>query len=163
MDKVAVRKRKNIPFYANEQALLKNARALFTLFDLQIAIVDCDKNLNLQLYLDKAIRRGKTEEEKCWLRTCPLRLITTWHTGASALHDYAAREYGDMLRYFNKPKWEKHVALLLHSLDGGKPLEEYDYYAFDVDFISKNIEYNRDVSKDVYTSVESAFRWLTKE
>ena len=71
-------------------------------------VLDCDKNLNLQNYLNKAAKRGRTEKDKQWLVRCAKLLITFWGEGedCATLHDYAAREYGDMLRCFYKPRWE---------------------------------------------------------
>ncbi len=135
----------------NVEEIKKLWKEFSTLFDMQAKLVDCDKNLNLQLYLDNAMQRGKTEEEKEWLAKSAKRLITLWgkEDGSISLHDYAAREYGDLLRYFYKPRWEAFVQSLVGSLEESQPLQEIDWYAFENAFVKEEKEYNRSVSKDL--------------
>lgn len=141
----------------NKQDFAENSKKLLELFEFQEAVVDCDKNLNLQLYLDKAIKRGHTEAEKVWLSRVAKRLITLWSRyGSRGLHDYAPREYGDMLRYFYKPRWEKYVRVLSQAIEKDEPFEMYPFYEDEYAFVVKYEEYSRDISKDVYTAIVNA-------
>ena len=136
----------------DKQTFEKNAQAFMKLFPLQEAIVDCDKQLNLQRYLDKAIHRGNTIEEKRALRENAKRLITLWGLNEAAvfLHDYAPREYGDMLRYFYKPRWEKYLKRAKVSLEKGEPIADYNRYPDENAFIKDEKEYSREVSCQLY-------------
>lgn len=137
-----------------------NAQKLLQLFDVQVELVDCDKNLNLQCYLDKAINRGYTQEEKDWFRRIALRLITTWGDQATPLHDYAAREYGDMLRYFYKPRWEKYIGELSFALKNGTDFVDYEHHEDEKSFIERKEEYTRICSTDIYQVVQKALAMM---
>ena len=129
----------------------KNAAKFRKLFSLQEKVVDCDGRLNLQNYLDKAANRGKTAAEKAWLVKNAKRLITLWgeESGSVTLHDYAAREYGDLLRYFYKPRWEKYLSALENALEQNAPFVDYDRYADEVEFVNEEREYSRSVSENL--------------
>ena len=122
----------------------ENAKKLLSLFDLQEQVVHCDTNLNLQNYLDKAAKRGRTEEDKQWLVRCAKWLITFWGEGedCATLHDYAAREYDDMLHYFYKPRWEKFINAARKSLQEGKELSSYNRYQYDKVFLENQQKYS---------------------
>ncbi len=134
------------------------AEKYLALFDIQANLVDCDKTLNLQLYLDKAIKRGKTAEEKAWFERISKTLVTLWgdRQGSQSLHDYAAREYGDMLRYFYKPRWEKFIKDMVRSLEQNTELPQTDWYAFEYAFVAGRAEYNREISKELYEACNKA-------
>jgi alpha-N-acetylglucosaminidase len=130
-----------------------DAQMFLKLFPLQESVVDCDKDCNLQLFLDKAAKRGKTQEEKRWLIKNAKRLITLWgeEKGSVSLHDYAAREYGDMLRCFYKPRWQKYIKTLFCALQEGKAYEEYERYTDEIAFVCENKEYNRENNTDLFS------------
>lgn len=140
----------------------KNAKKFLSLFPLQEGVVDCDKHLNLQRYLDKAAKRGKTEKEKTWLVKNAKRLITLWgeEKGSVTLHDYAAREYGDMLRFFYKPRWEKYLSAVKTALEKGEPFVDYERYADELEFVNEEKEYSREVKKDLQTAAEKVLQEL---
>ena len=138
------------------QLFEQNAKKLLSLFDLQEQIVDCDKNLNLQNYLNKAKKRGKTQEDKKWLVRCAKLLITFWTQNARGydLHDYAAREYGDMLRYFYKPRWQKFIEDARIALINGKEVESYDRYKNDTWFLEDDKEYPITINNNIFEIAE---------
>lgn len=135
----------------NKEKFETNVKEFLKLFALQESIVDCDKDLNLQLFLDKAGKRGRTDLEKRWLIKNAKRLITLWgeEKGSVSLHDYAAREYGDMLRFFYKPRWEKYIQKLSDSIQKGKCYEEYDRYADEFAFVDSENTYSRAVNENL--------------
>lgn len=138
----------------------KNSKNFLELFSLQEAVVDCDGQLNLQNYLDKAAKRGTTEREKVWLTENAKRLITLWgeEKGSVLLHDYAAREYGDMLRYFYKPRWKKYLTKCKHLLEKGDAFDEYDRYADEIEFVNENREYSRKVETNLRETAEKVLK-----
>lgn len=141
----------------DKQTFEKNATAFLKLFPLQEAIVDCDKQLNLQGYLDKAICRGNTNEKKRALRENAKRLITLWGLDADSIfvHDYAPREYGDMLRDFYKPRWERYLSRARVSLETGEPMAEYNRYIYENAFIKDEKEYAREISCQLYGAAKN--------
>ncbi len=143
---------KNIP------ALEENAKELFRLFDLQEQIVDCDPDLNLQNFLEKATKRAHNETEKLWLLRSAKLLITFWgeHKDCWSLYDYSPREFGDMLRFFYRPRWEKYVHDAKIAIEKGEEVLPYDRHAFDTPFVYDNKEY----SKDIHGNVEEVAKIL---
>ena len=149
----------NDAFRAGDRACFEEyAEKLLVLFEKQAAVVDCDRHLNLQNYLDGAAKRGRTKEDKEWLITCAKRLITLWgdREGSITLHDYAAREYGDMLRYFYRPRWEKYISVLRNCMEKKVPFQEYDRYAEEEEFLYQHQEYSRFPSGDLREAVTEA-------
>ena len=130
----------------------ENAKKLLGLFELQGQVVDCDKNLNLQNYLNKAAKRGRTEKDKQWLVRCAKLLITFWGEGedCATLHDYAAREYGDMLRRFYKPRWEKFINDARKALQEDKETVSYNRYQHDKAFLESEQEYPIKVRENLF-------------
>lgn len=143
---------------SDKAAFSGNSEKLLRLFDLQAALVDCDKNLNLGLYIDKAEKRGHNEAEKKQLRESALRLITTWCAEPSKLADYAAREYGDMLRYFYKPRWEKYINILSGCLDRGEPFVDYDHHGDEYEFVTSDAVFSKNISKSLKECVENIIK-----
>ncbi len=146
----------------DKEKLEENSEKFLSLFPLQEWVVDCDKQLNLQYYLDKAERRGNTAAEKAWLVKNAKRLITLWgeEKGSVTLHDYAAREYGDMLRHFYKPRWKKYLSALKRALDEGTNFVDYDRYADEILFVNEEKEYSREVRKDLQEVAQKVLQEL---
>lgn len=147
----------------DKEAFERNKQSLQELFPLQ-RIVECDENLNYQRYLDKAAKRGKTDTDKRWLVRCAKQLITLWgERGADRLHDYAAREYGDMVKLYYTPRWEKYLQKLSKNMQEGKDFEDYDRYADDEAFLADGKEYTREVAQDLKPRAEAILRYALKE
>ena len=106
----------------------------------------------MQNYLNKAAKRGRTVEDKKWLVRCAKLLITFWGESKDCLtlHDYAAREYGDMLRYFYKPRWEIFIKNARKALQEGKEAVNYDRYQHDKTFLEQEKEYSVKVQDDLF-------------
>jgi len=156
----------NAAFCAGESAGFEdNAEKLLGLFERQAAVVDCDRRLNLQRFLDEAAKRGRTGEDKKWLTACAKRLATLWGDRETSreLHDYAAREYGDMLRYFYRPRWEKYISVLRDCLAKGIPFQDYDRYAEEEEFLYGEREYSRVVSRNLREAVTEAISYCLED
>ena len=138
-------------------AFEKNANKFMSLFDLQEKVVDCDNDLNLQKYLDKAAKRGHSEKDKSWLIRTAKLLITFWNESQQALelHDYAAREYGDMLRYFYKPRWKKFIDDVRKALQNGEDVVDYNRYKYDKVFLEREHKYLVKVRNDLFDVAKS--------
>lgn len=149
----------------NSEKFEENARKFLKLFAYQAAVVDCDRHLNLQTRLSAASKRGHTRADQEWLETCVKRLITLWGSreGSRTLHDYAAREYGDMLRYFYKPRWEKYISVLRDCLKTGQPFREYDHYSDEEKFLYDQRELSGPTSHDLYQAVTEVLAGLPAE
>ena len=133
----------------------ETARRFLELFFLQEKIVDCDRDLNLQRYLQKAVRRGCTNVQKESFYRNAKRLITLWADNREGfqLFDYAAREYGDMLRFFYQPRWKRYLKELYERLERGEELIEYDSLSDAVSFINSSQEYSDAVSSELCEAV----------
>ena len=133
-------------------AFEENANKFMSLFDLQEKVVDCDNDLNLKKYLDKAAKRGRSEKDKSWLIRVAKLLITFWNESQQALelHDYAAREYGDMLRYFYKPRWKKFIDDARKALQNGEEVMDYNRYEYDKAFLECEHEYSLETKDDLF-------------
>lgn len=139
----------------------ENAGRLLGLYERQAAVADCDRHLSLQEYLAGAAKRGRTKEDREWLTVSAKRLITLWgdREGSRLLHDYAAREYGDLLRYFYKPRWEKYISALRDCMEKGTAFQDYDRYADEEKFLLERHEYNSHVSGDLRQAVAEALSY----
>ena len=69
------------------------------------------------------------------------------------LFDYAAREYGDMLRFFYQPRWKRYLKELYERLERGEELIEYDSLSDAVSFINSSQEYSDAVSSELCEAV----------
>lgn len=88
----------------------------------------------------KAFAYGKTEAEKRYFDYLFKTLITVWgdertencpdanHRLEGILDNYAAREYGDLIENYYKPRWEKFVSMLEQSLLTGVEYQEYNFF-----------------------------------
>ncbi len=122
----------------DKQGFYENKKALESLFPLQEAIIDHDKNLSLEVYLQKAEKRGKTQADREWFVRCAKQLITLWgERGCFTLFDYAAREYGDMVRLVYKPRWEKYLQYAQECLESGSAYEEKKWCEIDEKFLQE--------------------------
>lgn len=134
----------------DRESFENKAKTFLQLFDLQKRIVDCDLDLNLQYYLNKAIVRGKDEESKRWLEKVAKLLITLWvEKRYRGLNDYAAREYGDMLQDFYKPRWELFFERVREYFDGKREEPILDDIDFESKFINNSKEYSLEEKKDL--------------
>lgn len=136
----------------DKESFRRHADAFLNMFSLQEAVVDCDEKLSLQNYLEKALKRGKDEREKAAFLKNAKRLITLWSRTAAGetLHDYSPREYGDMLRFFYKPRWETYIGNIWKEMNGYGPIEPYDRYKTENLFIEDGKTYRREKSGDLY-------------
>lgn len=156
----------NEAFRAGDTAAFEDkAEKLLGLFEKQAALADCDRRLNLQRYLDGAAKRGRTGEDREWLTVSAKRLITLWgdREGSRLLHDYAAREYGDMLRHFYRPRWEKYISVLRDCLKKGVLFRDYDRYEEEEKFLYERREYSRRISGDLRRAAEEAIACCRSE
>lgn len=138
----------------DKESFCKHASAFLNMFSLQEAIVDCDEKLSLQNYLEKAVKRGKTDREKAALLKNAKRLITLWSrtVAGETLHDYSPREYGDMLRFFYKPRWLAYIENVWKKMNG-ETIESYDRYETETSFIENGKIYKREKSENLYQAV----------
>ena len=52
------------------------------------------------------------------------------HRLEGILDGYAAREYGDLIRSFYRPRWEKFLDMVTISLESGEEYKEYNFFDF---------------------------------
>ena len=112
--------------------------------------------------MDKAICRGHNEQEKRWLVRVSKLLITFWgeHPDCYSLYDYSPREFGDMLRYFYRPRWEKYVHDAKAAIEKGEEVLPYDRHTYDTPFVYDEKEYPRETSGNIIEVAKDVFKSL---
>ena len=112
--------------------------------------------------MDRAIKRGKTEKEKRWLSGSVKRLITLWgDRTATTLLDYSPREFGDMIRDYYKPRWNRYLDHLTELLESGREYEELDIFEFTERFIEEYKEYPRYYKGDLLNTANDILASLS--
>ncbi len=116
------------------------ADKFLNLIDLQGKLLSSNKNFLYANFQKKAYDYGKTQEEKYYFDHLYKVLITIWgdertvgrpdanHRLEGILDNYAAREYGDLIKTYYKPRWEKFISMLEISLLTGKDYQEYNFF-----------------------------------
>lgn len=124
----------------------KTSQEFLRLIDLQGRLLSSDKAFLYANCQKKARDYGKTESEKEYFDYLFKTLITVWgdertvgrpdsnHRLEGILDNYAAREYGDLIETYYKPRWKKFLSMLEISLLTGVPYEEYNFFDYDLLF-----------------------------
>ena len=146
----------------DQKSFEENATRFLELFDLQSNIMKHDPNWNLRAYLEKAEKRGNNAKEKDWLVKAAKRLITLWGDEISSveLHDYAAREYPEMLSLFYKPRWKKYINSLDRSLKANQPWNDYDRYADENQFVNRDTVYPKQKSSALFDDIRTVLQYF---
>ena len=147
----------------DEKSFAQNATRFLALFDLQSNVMKHDPKWNLKTHLEKAEKSGCSAKEKRWLVQTSKRLITLWGDELSSveLHDYAAREYPEMLSLFYRPRWKKYIDSLYTALKTQQPWKDYDRYEDECRFIDQDTVYPCQISSQLYDDVCAALQNLT--
>lgn len=121
--------------------LKKRIKLYFKLFELQDKICSCHKRLLFSNYLKYPKEYSK--KEAIFNVYTAKRLITVWgdERTKGRLNDYAAREYGGLLKNYYLKRWKKFADMLVSSLVSGTPLEDYDFLADGEAFTRKEERY----------------------
>lgn len=118
----------------------KTADLFLKLMDLQGCLLSSEKKFLYANFQKKAYNYGRTKEEKIYFDYLYKTLITVWgdertencpdanHRLEGILDNYAAREYGDLIKKYYKPRWEKFISMLEISLLTGKEYKEYNFF-----------------------------------
>ncbi len=138
---------------------------LLSLYDLQTALMACDKNRMLGTWLKKARRFGKTEAEKTYFEWNARTQITLWGNKQASkfLRDYAAREWHGMLNDFYKPRWERFISRLELSLLTGKNFEKADDYNQEIGFTFEKKKYASKPYGNLKAAVENIINKVSSE
>lgn len=141
-------------YHAKDKRKFKEITALFLkLIDLQGKLLSSNKQFLYANFQEKAYAYGKTEEEKQYFDYLFKTLITVWgdertsnrpdanHRLEGILDNYAAREYGDLIQNYYKPRWEKFISMLETSLLTGKKYEEYNFFDHNLLFCYERSRY----------------------
>lgn len=140
-------------------------KELLSLYDLQSALMACDKNRMLGTWLKKARRFGKTEAEKTYFEWNARTQITCWgdKNAAKFLRDYSAREWHGMLNDYYKPRWERFISRLELSILTGKKLEKIDNYNEEIGFTFEKKQYPSKPYGNLKTAVENILNKVCSE
>lgn len=147
------------------EGLSKWGNELLSLYDLQTALMACDKNRMLGTWLKKARRFGKTAAEKTYFEWNARTQITLWgdKNAAKFLRDYSAREWHGMLNDFYKPRWERFISRLELSLLTGKNYEKVDNYNQEIGFTFEKKKYPSKPYGNLKTAVENIINKVCSE
>ena len=98
-------------------------------FDLMEQLLKTHSRFSAGEWLERAKKLGRTPLEKRWFEWNARALITVWAPKeGDILHDYAAREYYDLIHDFYRPRWEAFISSLELSMYTCKPVREYEAY-----------------------------------
>lgn len=146
----------NLSYWGNE---------LLSLYDLQTALLACDKNRMLGTWLKKARRCGKTEAEKTYFEWNARTQITLWgdKRASKYLRDYAAREWHGILNDYYKPRWERFISRLELSLLTGKDFKNIDNYHQEIGFAFEKKRYPSQPYGNLKIAVENILNKVSSE
>ena len=131
---------------ADKERFAEISDLFLKLLDLQGKLLSSNKQFLYANFQEKAYAYGQTESEKRYFDYLFKTLITVWgdertenrpdanHRLEGILDNYAAREYGDLIQSYYKPRWEKFISMLEFSLLTGEKYEEYNFFAHNLLF-----------------------------
>lgn len=150
--------------YKNKQlkALKSKANLFLKLFALQDKICSCHKKLLFANYLNYAKKYDITESS--YNTYLARRLITVWGDERTnyRLNDYAAREYGGLVKDYYMVRWKKFIQMMIDSLTNDAPLEEHDFYQDAENFTKQAKNYSLRVRTDLDKLVSKLISILRK-
>ncbi|MBQ2378786.1 MAG: alpha-N-acetylglucosaminidase C-terminal domain-containing protein [Akkermansia sp.] len=108
----------------NTAAFRKESAAFLQMIEDCAAVLSTSEYFLMHRFVNGAMNRGTTAEDKAAMRRSLLQLITTWRPDIGVLNDYSHRQFPEMLRLYYKPRWEMFFANRISELEGKKVASE---------------------------------------
>lgn len=132
----------------------KNAKIFESILDLQDKICSSHKKLLFAnyLYYPENYDRANAEYNTYLAR----RLITVWGDERThyRLNDYAAREYGGLIKDYYAPRWKRFIDTARSWIENGKEAEDVDFYSAAEAFTREKKKYPTIVRNDLDETVK---------
>ncbi len=89
------------------------------------ALLATDRQFLFGVWLNRALDKGKTAEEKALMEVSAKRLVTTWIDRApQSLNDYSNRQWAGLVKDFYQPRWKIFFEEQLLALEGKKTIDQ---------------------------------------
>lgn len=134
-------------------AFMDYSEKLLNLFDTLDRVLLNSKYFSFSSYYEPVVEYTDKLDDftKQLYRINAKALITTWYcrllSDNGNLHDYAHRQYGDLMNSFYKMRWEKLIEQVKIEMDGGKA-EEIDWFRYEWDWVLSEAKYTKKVRDD---------------
>lgn len=134
-------------------AFMDYSEKLLNLFDTLDRVLLNSKYFSFSSYYEPVVEYTDKLDDftKQLYRINAKALITTWYcrllSDNGNLHDYAHRQYGDLMNSFYKMRWEKLIEQVKIEMDGGKA-EEIDWFRYEWDWVLSETKYTKKVRDD---------------
>ena len=138
----------------------ENADLFVKLLDLQEKICSCHIRHSFANYLSYPEKYDRENvEHNVFLAR---RLITVWGDERTfyRINDYAAREYGELIRDYYAPRWKKFIAAAKKALTDGKEIEITDFFAEGEAFTREKKSYPLTLRDDLNVTAKEALELL---
>ena len=109
------------------RAFEKDAELFVKLLGYQERICSCHKRMTFSNYLAYAENYDENVDLNVYLAR---RLITVWGDERTnyLINDYAAREYGELIRDYYAPRWKRFINAATDALKSGKEMENVNFF-----------------------------------
>jgi alpha-N-acetylglucosaminidase len=151
-------------YQANDVEGFKRASQDFLgLLRAEDSLMSTRREFLLGTWLAAAKAMGNTDEEKKLCERNARLLITSWgpDDSATAVRDYAFKEWSGLLKDFYRPRWEMFIDDLDVRLHG-KPGHEIDYFGFEKKWTQERKEFPVAPTEDPLQAASTALKIATK-
>jgi len=140
----------------DKQGLAEKSKLFLQMILLQDKLMSAQSQTTLKNWLDKARAMGKTDEEKDLFEGNARTQITVWSDKANEhlLHDYAAKEWGGLLKEFYYKRWD----YFINRLKSEESTDDIDWFALESQFISSKEQCDEIFDINVKNSIRDIVR-----
>lgn len=134
-------------------AFMEYSEKLLSLFDTLDRVLLNSKYFSFSSYYEPVVEYTDKLDDftKQLYRINAKALITTWYcrllSDKGNLHDYAHRQFGDLMCSFYKMRWEKLIEQVKIEMDGGKA-REIDWFKHEWDWVLSDTKYTKKIRED---------------
>ena len=142
------------------KAFEQNAEFFEKLLALQEKICSCHERMSFSNYLFYPENYDKADAD--YNVYLAMRLITVWSDDRTnyLINDYAAREYGELIRDYYAPRWKRFISAVTTALEKGEEPEEINFFAVAEDFAKAKKSYPLSLRGDLDKTAKEALDLL---
>ena len=143
----------------DEKTFTENADLFLRIVDLQEKICSCHEKMSFSHFLSFPENYDANVEQNVYLDR---RLITVWGDERThyRINDYAAREYGELIRDYYAPRWKAFIAEAKAALKEGREMKEIDFFAWGEEFARRKDKYPLNLRFDLDKSAKEMLTLL---
>ena len=142
------------------KAFTENAELFLKILAIQEKICSSHKRMLFANYLSYPEKYDK--ENAQYNVFLARRLITVWGDERTnyIINDYAAREYGDLIRDYYAPRWKQFIDAAITALKNGEEMHEIDFFAQAEKFTRETKKYPMTVRTDLDETAKEMLKLL---